>query len=274
MVPEGGGWATSQAALATRFPDAAQVSRVHRPQPCPLSAPPAPSTQTALFGPPSHSEATRVPAPCPRKFPSPGGAPEWSHRSRARPRPLRLVEPGESLPDVGTAGLGEDPPEPQSEGWGWGARQAPHSLHQPLRTGGCPPQDRGGVLGALAGRPARLSAPTSSPGSPGRLCPQLPDSPVTRPLRAAVSRVCVRVLSRHVPRGSPSPGAQGPAPRARRVSWERPGPAPPGPRARRGGNLRAASPIAHTPCRHREQLPPPLWSPVLRLALGTSSPSL
>lgn len=208
MVPEGWGWAASQAALATRFPVAAQVSRVHRPQPCPLSAPPAPSTQTALFGPPSHSEATRVPAPCPRKFPSPGGAPEWSHRSRARPRPLRPVEPGESLPDVGTAGLGEDPPEPQRAGAGVQGRLPTAStsllgLEDALRRTGAGSwgPSRGGPPASLHPRPPRAHLAASAPnyltplslGPSGQLCPvcacvycqdMCPEGPQLQGLRA------------------------------------------------------------------------------------------
>lgn len=63
-----------------------------------------------------------------------------------------------------------------------------------------------------------------------------------------------------MPRGSWAPGAEPslslPLPLScpRWASWERPGEAPPGLRAGRGGNLRAASPIAH---RHRGAITAP-----------------
>lgn len=41
------------------------------------------------------------------------------------------------------------------------------------------------------------------------------------------------------------------------AGWELPGEAPPGLRGWRGGDLRAASPIAHMPCRHRGAITTP-----------------
>ena len=124
----------------------------------------------------------------------------------------------------------------------------------------------------LKGRPLLCSC---SPGSPSCLHPfyltplSLPSPCKLCPMRATKQRVPPGAGC-EVLRGS-SPALESPAHPWTRWAW--PGEAPPRLRARVGGISEQPLPPPTGPANTREQLPPPLPSPVPRLALGTSSGS-
>lgn len=124
----------------------------------------------------------------------------------------------------------------------------------------------------LKGRPLLCSC---SPDSPSCLHPfyltplSLPSPCKLCPMRATKQRVPAGPGCR-VLRGS-SLALESPARPWTRWAW--PGEAPPRLRARVGGISEQPLPPPTGPANTREQLPPPLPSPVPRLALGTSSGS-
>lgn len=185
--------------LATCSLDTAKASPA-LPSPHPAFAPLAPSTQTcgsAGFRPPSRAGAALAllrcgaePAPCPRKFPSTGGAWEWSHRLGARPcppRPARETGLGTREGGLGAGVPGRvtppgSPPQPPPPSYG--RESAPHRAGE--------------------GPPTCLSAPTSQahlaacvPGylTPLSLRPCQPLCPVWARVCGIVNMTCAqRVL--------------------------------------------------------------------------------